>query len=598
MTDKKDIWIAGITRGHNGGVCLLKNGKVIFSTEEERFTRRKYDGGPLASMLKIKEYTDKLDLMVIAHTQTLADTSGVIDFTGDDMYTGFARKLRLIDHKIPSYNRPGGEHPQVLDFSHMHHRLHAACAFYRSGFEDAVAVIVDGAGTFIPMTTDAGQTWGWEVETLFDCAYPAEFKTLYKHIGMRDAAATQIDNLEIQNETYECVISDRAGIVKVYEAVTEYCGFSAIEAGKTMGLFPYGEENSNIPKLFQDDSIVPLSNRNLFIPTYPNSGVVNANLFAELKDGLASDVTKLQNRRDLAYACQTQTQEQVVHLIRKAVEMSGKTNVVVSGGYGLNCVANYHYLDALKDDGINVYVEPVSNDAGTAMGAAMMAYKHMTDDTTIEEATDSLYLGMQYNYKDSDIDELANQYNATVVDATNNDLIDLITSKNIVSIFQGASEAGPRALGNRSILYDPTDPDGKDHVNEVKRREYFRPFAGSILEEDVHEWFDLRGMESSPTMMYAVNCQPGIEEKIPAIIHVDGTCRIQTVNREQNPNYYDIIKAFKERTGCPIIFNTSFNLGGEPLVETLDDALWTLQESDIEYLYLPEYGKLLSIKNA
>jgi carbamoyltransferase len=598
MTDKKDIWIAGITRGHNGGVCLLKNGKVIFSTEEERFTRRKYDGGPLASMLKIKEYTDKLDLMVIAHTQTLADTSGVIDFTGDDMYTGFARKLRLIDHKISSYNRPGGEHPQVLDFSHMHHRLHAACAFYRSGFEDAVAVIVDGAGTFIPMTTDAGQTWGWEVETLFDCAYPAEFKTLYKHIGMRDAAATQIDNLEIQNETYECVISDRAGIVKVYEAVTEYCGFSAIEAGKTMGLFPYGEENSNIPKLFQDDSIVPLSNRNLFIPTYPNSGVVNANLFAELKDGLASDVTKLQNRRDLAYACQTQTQEQVVHLIRKAVEMSGKTNVVVSGGYGLNCVANYHYLDALKDDGINVYVEPVSNDAGTAMGAAMMAYKHMTDDTTIEEATDSLYLGMQYNYKDSDIDELANQYNATVVDATNNDLIDLITSKNIVSIFQGASEAGPRALGNRSILYDPTDPDGKDHVNEVKRREYFRPFAGSILEEDVHEWFDLRGMESSPTMMYAVNCQPGIEEKIPAIIHVDGTCRIQTVNREQNPNYYDIIKAFKERTGCPIIFNTSFNLGGEPLVETLDDALWTLQESDIEYLYLPEYGKLLSIKNA
>jgi len=598
MTDNKDIWIAGITRGHNGGVCLLKNGEVIFSTEEERFTRRKYDGGPLASMLKIKEYTDKLDLMVIAHTQTLADTSGVIDFTGDDMYTGFARKLRLIDHKIPSYNKPGGEHPQVLDFSHMHHRLHAACAFYRSGFQDAVAVIVDGAGTFIPMTTDHGQTWGWEVESLFDCGYPATFKTLYKHIGMRDAAGTQIENLEIQNETYESVISDRAGIVKVYEAVTEYCGFSAIEAGKTMGLFPYGEENDNIPKLFQEDGIVPLSNRNLFIPTYPNSALVNSNLFTELKDGLASDVTKLQNRRDLAYACQTQTQEQVVNLIRKAVEMSGKTNVVVSGGYGLNCVANYHYLEALKDDGINLYIEPVSNDAGTAMGAAMMAYKHMTDDATVETATDSLYLGMHYDYKDSEIEELANQYNATVTNATNNDLIELITNKNIVSIFQGASEAGPRALGNRSILYDPTDPDGKDHVNEVKRREYFRPFAGSILEEDVHEWFDLRGMESSPTMMYAVNCQPGIEEKIPAIIHVDGTCRIQTVNREQNPHYYDIIKAFKEKTGCPIIFNTSFNLGGEPLVETLDDALWTLQESDIEYLYLPEYGKLLSIKNA
>jgi carbamoyltransferase len=172
-----------------------------------------------------------------------------------------------------------------------------------------------------------------------------------------------------------------------------------------------------------------------------------------------------------------------------------------------------------------------------------------------------------------------------------------MTSKNIVANFQGRSENGPRALGNRSLMFDPTFKDGKDFVNEIKNREYFRPFAGSILAEDVHEWFDLRGMEDSPTMMYAVNCQPGVEEKIPAIIHVDGTCRIQTVTREQNPHYYDIIKAFKEKTGCPIIFNTSFNLGGEPLVETLDDAIRTLEDCRIEYLYLPEHGKLITVKN-
>ena len=594
---QKDIWIAGITRGHNAGVCLLKNGKVVFATEEERYTRRKYDGGPLASMLKIKEYTDRLDYLVVAHTQSLLDTAGIIDFTGDDMYTGLARKLKLIDHRTPAYNKQGMQHPQVLDFSHMHHRLHAACAFYRSGFDSAVAVIVDGAGTFIPMQTDSGGSWGWEVETLFDCAYPAEFKTIYKTIGMREATGTQIDQVDVQNETYQSVITDRAGIVKVYEAVTEYCGFSAIEAGKTMGLFPYGEPNDNIPRLFEHEGRVSLSNRNAIIPTYPNSSIVNADLYEELKDGLASDLTKLQNRRDLAYACQTQTQDEVVKYIRKAVEMTGNKNVVISGGYGLNCVANYHYLEALKDEGINIYVEPISNDAGTAMGAALIAHKHSTDDTTNNGVDHNLYLGMSYDYSDTDIADLAEQYNAEVTDATNEDVIDLITSKNIVSIFQGGSEAGPRALGNRSILYDPTDPEGKDFVNMVKRREYFRPFAGSILEEDAHEWFDLRGMESSPTMMYAVNCQPGIEEKIPAIIHVDGTCRIQTVNRDQNPNYYDLIKTFKDKTGCPIIFNTSFNLGGEPLVETLDDALWTLQESKIEYLYLPEYGKLLSIKN-
>ena len=131
----------------------------------------------------------------------------------------------------------------------------------------------------------------------------------------------------------------------------------------------------------------------------------------------------------------------------------------------------------------------------------------------------------------------------------------------------------------------------------VKRREYFRPFAGTILKEHVHEWFDLRGKEESPHMMYAVNCQPGIAEKIPSIIHVDGTCRIQTVTEEQNYHFYHLIKEFHSQTGIPIVFNTSFNLGGDPLVETLDDAINTLIRSDIEYLFLPEYGKLIKIAN-
>jgi len=598
MSDKKDLWIAAITRGHNAGVALLKNGELVFATEEERYTRRKYDGGPFAAMIKILEFTDRLDYLVVAHTQTLHDTAGMIDFTGDDVYTGLARKLGLIDRYRPSYNKPGMEHPQVIDLSHMHHKLHAACAFYRSGFNEAAAVIVDGAGTFIPMQVKNENTWGWEVESIFNCSYPAIFDTVFKNIGMRSVVPTQIETVDVKGETYDSIISDRAGIVKVYEAATEYCGFTAIEAGKTMGLFPYGEPNDNIPPLFDDLGIVSLSNRNVIIPTYPNSGIVNAGLYPELKDGLASDVTKLQNRRDMAYACQTQTQAEVVKYIRKAVEKTGHKNVVISGGYGLNCVANYHYLEALKDEGINIYVEPISNDAGTALGAALMTHRHLTEDTTNYGVDHNLYLGIKYCYSDEEMLETVNKYNGSIEDATHDDIVDLITNKNIVSVFQGGSEAGPRALGNRSILYDPTDPDGKDFVNQVKRREYFRPFAGTILEEDVHEWFDLRGMANSPSMMYAVNCQSGVEDKIPAIIHVDGTCRIQTVNRDQNPHYYDIIKTFKNKTGCPIIFNTSFNLGGEPLVETLDDACRTLSESDIEYLYLPEYGKLVSIKNA
>lgn len=597
---ERPVWIAAIARGHNSGICLLKDGEIVFSIEEERLSRQKYDGGPFASMVKVLEYTDRLDYLVIAHTQPLKETAGKIDYSGDDVYTGLARKLGLIDRKQNTHN-----HPQVIDLAFMHHKLHAACAFYRSGFKSAVSLIVDGAGTFYPMSYNDSQLMLWEVESIVDCEYPAEFRTLYKHYGTREPIAGAYlpefpsTPLGEEGETHEAWISDRAGIVKVYEGVTEYCGFSAIEAGKTMGLFPYGKENPTIPKLFETDSKIPLSNRNLMVPRYPMSSTVNAFLFDYLDgqpDGPDQDVTYMQNRRDMAYAVQTQTQEEVLKLIRKAVEKSGKKQVVLSGGYGLNCVANYHYLNALKEDGIEFYVEPISNDAGTAMGAALMFWHGMQDDVTIRPGK-TLYLGPPLSYTADEINAKVEAAGIEITDATHKDVVKLLREKNIVTIFQGRSENGPRALGNRSVLFDPTFLDGKDYVNEVKHREYFRPFAGSILEDDVHEWFDLRGMTSSPHMMYAVNCQPGVAEKIPSIIHEDGTCRIQTVNPEQNKHYYDLIKTFKEETGVPILFNTSFNLGGEPLVETLDDAIWTLQQSDIEYLYLPEHGKLIKVAN-
>ena len=597
---KKPVWIAGIARGHNAGVCLLKDGEIVFAIEEERLTRQKYDGGPYASMMKILEYTDKLDFLCVAHTQNLQRTAGRVDFSGDDVYTGLARKMGLISRK--PYN-PEENHPQVIDMSHIHHKLHAATAFYRSGFNDAVAVIVDGAGTFIDLATNQGEPQTvWETETIYDCAYPDNFKTLYKHLGTNGPMVTQYlkdMSSELYDEpkewTHDVLLTENAGIVKTYEAVTEYCGFSFIEAGKTMGLFPYGRR-ANI-KLFRNDTMWPISDRQMIIPTYPNGAHVNYNFFQELVDHDNEDVSKLENRRNLAYAVQTETQNQVVKLIKRAVEMSGKNKVVISGGYGLNCVANYEYLDQLKDENIEIYVEPVSNDAGTAMGAAMLMHRRLTKDNKVQEQQDTLYEGPAYCYSDDDINKVVEKYNATVEEADDKKVVDILADRKICTIFQGRSENGPRALGNRTIMYDPSDPNGKDHVNLIKRREYFRPFAGSILEEDVHEWFDLRGMKSSPTMMYAVNCQEGIAERIPSIIHVDGTCRIQTVNEKQNPHYYNLIKAWKEKTGLSIIFNTSFNLGGEPLVETLDDAVRTLKHSDIEYLYLPEYNKLVTLKN-
>lgn len=594
-------WIAGITRGHNASVCLLKDGEIVFSIEEERISRQKYDGGPLAAMTKILNYTKHLDFLVIAHTQSL-ETAGKIDFTGDDIYTGLARKLGLIDRKQDIYN-----HSQVVDLSFQHHKLHAACAFYRSGFESATAVIVDGAGTFVPMNISNEPTTVWELESIFECAYPSKFQTVYKHLGGRGpTGSSYLKNIKMyeDEEPFDMIIDESAGIVKAYEAVTQYCGWNPIEAGKTMGLSPYGKANVRIPQIYTDagGNKWTTADRNVIVPTYPNGAIVNEGRFEFLETPLEvienkEDITQLESRRDMAYAVQTQSQQAVIELIKAAVEKTGNKNVVLSGGYGLNCVANYFYLRELQEHGINLYVEPISNDAGTAMGAALIMHHSLVSRDILPVRDNNLYLGFEYNYTEDEIALLVKDHDAEVSNASHENIIDLITSKNIVAVFQGRSENGPRALGNRSLIFDPTFADGKDFVNRIKHREYFRPFAGSILEEDAHEWFDLRGMKSSPTMMYAVNCQQGVEEKIPSIIHVDGTCRIQTVNREQNPHYYDIIKAFKNRTGVPIVFNTSFNLGGEPLVETLEDALWTLQQSDIEYLYLPEYAKLIKVKN-
>jgi len=168
------------------------------------------------------------------------------------------------------------------------------------------------------------------------------------------------------------------------------------------------------------------------------------------------------------------------------------------------------------------------------------------------------------------------------------EVVSLLIKQEIVAILQGPSEYGPRALGHRSILFDPRNPDGKNIVNKVKKREWYRPFAGTIMLEHVHDYFEMLTIKESPWMSFAVKAKQKAIDEVPAIIHVDNTCRIQTVTKEQNKHYYELIECFYKKTGTPILFNTSFNLAGDALVETLADAYDTMNRSDINYLYLPE----------
>jgi carbamoyltransferase len=354
-----------------------------------------------------------------------------------------------------------------------------------------------------------------------------------------------------------------------------------------MGMSSYGQDDQNIPSIYDQDGLI---NKDLFDvkENHLHKTYVNYKKFPYI------DTDDFQIRANLAYKLQRATEQKVKAYILEMVEKTGIKNVCLSGGFFLNCVANYEYLKDLPED-IQLYVEPISSDAGTSIGAAKLVWHELTKDTTIRKQ-EHIYLGLHHNYTPDQIKSKLLPLE-TFSHVTYTDIADLISKKNIVGIYQGRSEAGPRALGNRSLLYDPRDPDGKDTVNLIKKREWFRPFAGSILQEKADEWFEMRGLTESPFMMYAVNVLESQKSKIPAITHVDGTCRVQTVHSKQNLHFYNLISEFYKKTGVPIIFNTSFNLAGECIVETLDDALSTLRRSDIEYLYLPEFEMLITIPN-
>ena len=563
--------IVACNRGHNSATTLVVDGEVKFYIEEERLTRRKYDGAPLAGLLKVFDYVDEVDHLIVCHTHR---DGPKLDWTREDVYVGFIRKMMK--------NKPF----QVHYVDEIHHELHAACAFINSGFETAACLSVDGAGSFLK--SDAFSETGYEFETIFKASYPLQFEQVYQHIGTHSRVGMlRLEDTENNSTT---VVTEYPGITKAYEAITDYCGFTSIEAGKTMGLSPYGRENPDIPPFITHDGWV---DRAVFTPTFPNGSVVNKERFAAIREdsNIHEKGLYTQFQKDMAYKIQRESEKYMFNLIRKAHELTGETNFCIAGGFGLNCVANYKYWKEFPD--FNIYCEPISHDGGTPLGAAKMLHLREIDAYNPPAPTTSIYYGPQYDPATYESDLVG----LDVKDTSYDDVAKLIREGNIVTIFQGRSEGGPRALGNRSILFDPTIPDGKDIVNSVKRREFFRPFACSIKKEAACDWFDLAGREETPHMMYAVDALPGVAEKVPSVIHVDGTCRIQTVTPEQNEHYYNLIDAFEKLSEVPILFNTSFNLGGDPLVETIEDAVNTLNKSDIEYLYLPEIQKLVYIPN-
>lgn len=555
--------ILGVNPGHNGSVALLVDGELVYYIEEERLSRQKYDGNPFKGILDVLSKWHVDEIVLGGTTPEYVK----LPWTNEDPYTALVRKFN--------------PNVKTTTFGHEHHLGHASCAFYNSGFDKAIAIVVDGAGTLHIKEEFAG----YETESVWECSYPSNFSLKYRSYA-NNFGYTYNNN----SDKFDAAVT----ITKAYEAVSQYLGFGFIEAGKTMGLASYGSPDDNIKDLFIGDR----GSKDIFMPAYPAGAYIDQNRIQYLKlkeDPYVwhKDPSKILDvQKNLAWKVQQETQKLVGDLIEKSLENSDINNVVIAGGYGLNCVTNYYLKKRFSN--INLYCEPISNDGGTAIGIAKCVWYDKNPKDVMIRQQKTLYYGPKYHI-DTIKDVLdKNSDKIEITNVTYSDVAQLIAERNIVALFQGGSEAGPRSLGNRSILYDPSDPNGRDFVNTVKGREWFRPFAGTILKESANDYFDMAGLEESPFMMYAVNVLPEKCDKIRAITHVDNTCRIQTVTEDQNNHYYNLIKEFGKITGVPILFNTSFNLAGDPLVERIEDALDTIFKSSIKYLYLPECGILIT----
>ena len=266
-------------------------------------------------------------------------------------------------------------------------------------------------------------------------------------------------------------------------------------------------------------------------------------------------------------------------------------NICLSGGYFQNSIANYEFLKMNN----NIFVDPVCHDGGTSIGLAQhLDYKYNNNKP---EKYNSLYQGPIYMnqkellemYKPLNLNHSKQKYK--IVDMDNKEVASLLKQNKCIGIYQGRSEMGPRALGNRSILFNPSNPNAKEKVNLVKNREWFRPYAGTVLYEHTNDWFDLEGKNETPYMSYVVGVKENKINLIPGICHIDNSCRIQTLKKEQNNNFYEIINEFYKLTGIPVLLNTSLNTAGMPLIESIEDVLNMMLKSNIDMIYFPEYKK-------
>jgi carbamoyltransferase len=584
------MWILGISAFyHDSAAALVRDGEIMAAAQEERFTRKKHDARfPVNAVRYCLESAglrpDELEAAVFYEKPFLKFERLL------ENYLALApRGLRSFQMALPLWIReklfqkdllcrelkelyPGVDWGGKLLFTE-HHQSHAASAFFASPFEEALILTMDGVGEWT--TTSAALGSGNTLKLIHEIRYPHSLGLLYS-------------------------------------AFTYYTGFK-VNSGeyKVMGLAPYGQ-----PKYAQTilDKLIDVKpdgsfRLNMDYFNYCSGLTMTNGRFAELFGGppRKPEQKLTQHHMDLAASVQAVLEEIVVRLTCSLSKQTGARNLCIAGGVGLNCVANGKVLRSgiFKD----IWIQPASGDAGGAVGAALAAYHiHKERPRRVNGSLDGMkgaYLGP--SFATPDIERRLKAAGAKFVTYNDGELlrqtVDAMVEGKAIGWFQGRMEFGPRALGNRSILGDARSPAMQSLLNlKVKYRESFRPFAPSVLREDVEDWFEMN--VDSPYMLLVSDVRErrriamteeqqklfGIDKlnvprsEIPAVTHVDYSARVQTVHAETNPRYHALISAFKDRTGCPVIVNTSFNIRGEPIVGSPEDAFRCFMGTEIEVL--------------
>ena len=573
--------------GHDTGAALLTDNETV-AISQERLDRKKY------SRTFPKESIDYCLSGVGLHNISEIDTVAV-----EQMSATTAPLIELLK-KHGWWNKIA--HKTIFV---NHHDAHAASAFFCSPFEEAAILIVDSAGQTTRLETGL---LGAETESFY-----RGDKNGLRLISRNHAPVNQFTGW----------LLNFSGVGNFYSQVTYFLGFGKHEEGKTMGLAPYGRgeliseipETKFIKRINPSRYIFPTrlephpetNFKYLFEKTsYSRKSAVQRRLklltHILSKRGLAYEkpshfpqtpeiffnhpraTKKIKFPDDLytelAYWAQVNLEKVMIDYAVHLYNITGLKNLCIAGGVGLNSVANKKILDSTSFE--KIFIQPAAGDSGLALGAALWA-SHQIKKNPVKWRMDNAYLGREYREKE--ILNALQEYRYEKLENPAQTAAKLLADGKIIGWFQGKSEYGPRALGNRSILCSPIPPEMKDKLNaQVKHRESFRPFAPACLEESASEYFELNC--PSPFMLLIAKVK---KDNVPAVTHIDGTARVQTVSADQNSKFYSLIKEFQKLTGVPVVLNTSFNDSGEPIVETPEDAVRTFKSTNLDALIMGDY---------